>query len=172
MSVSVTFAAGLSSLPDDVLRALATFVPLSDLLVLVRCSQHFRIVLESQLHRCLDRLFFVTHTEEHWVRAQRMRYSHLPNQPEQRVLEALFGEASGKASGCSSSRVHCFVEVDGQSILSLHISHKYATYYICGKNQSARDRFASWLRYQCEQQLATEAYGSSMDIISGVTTDF
>jgi hypothetical protein len=169
MSMPVPIPAGLYALPDDVLRALATFVPLPDLIVLVRCSRHFQMVLQSQLNRCLDHLFVVTHAEEHWVRARRIPpHSYPPNQPEHRVLEALFGEATVRGN----SRVYCFVEVDGQSILSLYISYDYASYYIRGATQSERDRFASWLRYRCEQQLATEAYGNSMDIISGVTTDF
>jgi hypothetical protein len=168
MSMPVT--ARLPNLPDDVLRALATFVPLSDLLVLVRCSRRFRMVLQSQLNRCLDRLFVVTHNEEHCYRAVFLPYSYLPNKPEHRVLEALFGEATVVRG---NSRVYCFVEVDGQSSLSLYISHDYATYYIHGKNQSVRDRFARWLRYRCEQQLATEthALGTTTKVISDDTSD-
>jgi hypothetical protein len=65
MSAPLTISARLCSHPDDVLRALATFVPLSDLLVLVRCIRHFQMLLQSQLNHCLDRLFVVTHDEEY-----------------------------------------------------------------------------------------------------------
>jgi hypothetical protein len=40
-----------------------------------------------------------------------------------------------------------------------------------GKTKSARDRFAGWLQYQCEQWMATEAHGNSTDVIGGVWTD-
>jgi hypothetical protein len=83
--MSVTVATRFDSLPDDVLRALATFVPLSDLLVLVRCSRYFQIVLQRQLYRCLDRLFFVTHREEDWITAGQRIWTplYLTNKPEQ-----------------------------------------------------------------------------------------
>jgi hypothetical protein len=164
MSVSTTVFAGLYSLPDDVLRALATFVPLSDLLLLVRCSRHFRTVLQSQLNRCLDRLFVVTHLDEHWAQAWRLSCYGIPYQPEQRVLVTLRG----------NSREYCFVEVDGQSILSLSLGltvRKFPSTLISGKTQAVRDRFASWLRYRCEQQLATEAHGNTTEVLSGATSD-
>jgi hypothetical protein len=153
MSVPAIVSARLSSLPDDVLRALATFVPLSDLLVLVRCSRHFRVVLQSQLNRCLDQLFAVTHLEEHWAQTSGLVSSlHFPDQLEQRVLHTLFGEADMRGT----SRVYCFIGADGQSILRLtqwhlvyHLGIDYTT-YISGKTQSDRDRFASWLRYRCK----------------------
>jgi hypothetical protein len=168
MSMSVTFPARLSSLPDDVLRALATFVPLSDVLMLVRCDRHYRMELQRQLKRCLNGIFVVTHVEEHWAQVQRLSCNGIPYQPKQRVLVTLFGEANLRAN----SKVYCFVEVDWQIILSLHISNDYATYYIRGMTQSARDRFASWLRYRCEQQLATEthALGTTTEIISDDTS--
>jgi hypothetical protein len=175
MFMSVPNPARLSRLPDDVLRALATFVPLSDLLVLVRCSRHFQTVLQSQLRRCLDRLFVVTHDEEHCYRARHMPYSYLPNQPEQRVLNSLFGE--GKMRG--DLRAYCFT--DGQSILSLtqrklmDIFGEYAPacYIILGTNTRTHDRFMGWLRYRYEQHLATEAHasGTTTDAMGGVTGD-
>jgi hypothetical protein len=180
MSVPATVPARLSSLPDDVLRALATFVPLSDLLVLVRCSRHIRVVLQKQLNHCLDRLFVVTHLEENWARARRLRFLYgsraLPNQPKQTVLDKLFGEADIRDGG--NSRGYCFT--DGQRLLCLS-QHKdflnenedgYSLYYIITrKNKPIRDRFASWLRYRCDQQMATEAHGNSIDVIGGVTSD-
>jgi hypothetical protein len=102
MSVSVTIPARLPSLPDDVLRALAIFLPLSDLLVLVQCSRHIRMALRSQLNRCLDRLFGVTHVEERWAQARPLQSMYLPKQPEQRVLDSFFGEANMR--GCALTR--------------------------------------------------------------------
>jgi hypothetical protein len=163
--------ARLSSLPDDVPRALATFVALSDLLVLVRCSHHFQMVLQRELNRRLDRLFVITHVKEHCVEARRLPFTLIPYQPEQCVLHALFGEADV----LEDSRAYFFT--DGQSILSL-IQHKYmsgnASYYIMsGEDKPVRDRFASWLWYRCEQQIATEAhmYGNTTEITCGNTSD-
>jgi hypothetical protein len=39
------------------------------------------------------------------------------------------------------------------------------------KTQSARDRFASWLKYRCEQHLATEAHGHRTNVMRCVTSD-
>jgi hypothetical protein len=126
MSMSVTVATRFDSLPDDVLRALATFAPLSDLLTLARCSRHFRIVLQSQLNRWLDRLFGVTHVEEHWAQARLLQSMYLPKQPEQRVLDLLFGEANVRGYW----RVYCFT--DGQSILSLTRRNEVNTFGFAG----------------------------------------
>jgi hypothetical protein len=80
-------------------------------------------------------------------------------------------------------RVYRFVEVDGQNIRNVlclaqrpHVdivNEARASYYVSGATQSERDRFASWLRYRCEQQLATEAHahGNTTDVISGDTSD-
>jgi hypothetical protein len=185
MSMSITVSTQLDSLPDDVLRALATFVPLSDLLVLVRCSRQLYTVLQSQLNRCLNRLFVVTHLDENWAQVGMLPSFSLAHQPDQRVLRALFGEANVHGNW----RVYCFVEVDRQSILNLTGSQwkyvdivfgaratapiDYTTYYISGKSKPARDRFAGWLRYRCEQQMATEthAYGNNTAVVSGDTSD-
>jgi hypothetical protein len=56
--------------------------------------------------------------------------------------------------------LYCFVDDDGQSIANIlcltqrkHVDIYHVTqapYYISNKTTSARDRFASWLRYRCE----------------------
>jgi hypothetical protein len=175
MSVSITVPARLLSLPDDVLRALATFMPLSDLLMLVQCSRQLHKVLQNQLNGRLDQLFVVTHDEEHWAQARQLPSMDLPEEPEQWLVEALFGEA--KVRGARESKVYCFI--DGQSFLSLtqykHFFNEnddgYVPYYIItGKNKFVRDSFASWLRYR-EQRMATAAHGTSTDIIGGITND-
>jgi hypothetical protein len=57
MSVSAPPFAQLCALPDDVLRAVAEFMPPSGLLVLVHCSLGMQSVLHRQLSRRLDDLF-------------------------------------------------------------------------------------------------------------------
>jgi hypothetical protein len=172
MSVPVTVSARLYSLPDDVLRALATFVPLSDLLVLVRCSRHFRMELQSQLNHCLDRLFVVTHDEEYWSRVRSLQsFSHL-YRTEQRVLEVYFSDANVRGN----SRAYCFT--DGRKLLGSaqrkHMDGSTSYYITSCWTKSGRYCFESWLRYrcrQCEQYMATEAHGIRTDFISGVTSD-
>jgi hypothetical protein len=139
------------------------------------------MVLRSQLNCCLDRLFVVTHVEEHWAQTRLLQsLDYLSNQPEQRVLNALFGEADDRGG----KRVYCFTH--GQSILILtqHMEFDifgfgvenanadgYAPYYvIAGKDKPVRDRFAGWLQRRCEQQLAIEANCS--DVIGGGTSTF
>jgi hypothetical protein len=131
------------------------------------------MVLQRQLNRRLDQLFVVTHDEEYWTQVRHLPPMYIPNQPEHRVLKALFGEADkrGDFEAC------CFIEVDGQNILGLiqrkNIYYDYAPYYISGKDKTTRDRFASWLRYRCGQQLATEAHthGNTTEVISRDTSD-
>jgi hypothetical protein len=168
-------SAGLYNLPDDVLRALATFLPMSHLLMLVRCSRHLQIVLQIQLTLGLDQLFVTTYLEYYYYRERRLPLNAIIYQPEQRVLHTLFGEADVRGG----SNVYCFVEAEGKSVLSL-IHRKFvdihleagATAQIENENDYAtRDRFVSWLRYRCEQQLATEARGNTTDVIGGVTSD-
>jgi hypothetical protein len=159
MPVSITVLDGLCYLPDDVLQVLATFVPLSDLLVLVHCSRHIRMVLQKQLNRCLDRLFAVSHLEEYWARARHMPciWMYLREQPEQRILEGLFGEVDQ----CGDWSGFCFI--DGQNILGLtkdkvffdESDDGYALYYIVtGKETANRDSSASWLQRRCERAAA------------------
>jgi ribosomal protein L37AE/L43A len=81
------------------------------------------------------------------------------------------------------------VEVDGQSthslpqkkyadigfrvrdIAEIEDENNYAPCCILCKTQSARDHFAGWLRYRCEQQLATEAHGNRTNVMRRVTSD-
>jgi hypothetical protein len=52
-------AAELCTLPDDLLRALAAFVPLSGLIVLVQCSRRFATALRSSINHRFDDLFIL-----------------------------------------------------------------------------------------------------------------
>jgi hypothetical protein len=72
------------------------------------------MVLLRQLNRGLDRLFVVTHRKEDCYRARRLEASGTPYQLEQQFLCALFGEAHERGD----SNVYCFLEVNGQSLLS------------------------------------------------------
>jgi hypothetical protein len=143
------------------------------------------MVLQSQLNCCLVRLFVITHQEVHWDRARASPTISVSEYFEQRVLVTLFGEADVRGD----SRVYCFTA--GQSFLSMrqrkevyalrfradkkNVYYGYPTYYISGMTQSARDRFASWLRYRCEQQIATvsevHAHGNTTEVIGGDTSD-
>jgi hypothetical protein len=134
------------------------------------------MALQRQLNRCLDRLSVVTHLDEHGVQAHPLlarvflSSSALPNKREQleRVLDILFGEANMRGD----SRVYSFIE--GQSIYSLDFGPNWLNgnaIIFAGSSEPARERFASWLRRRCEQQIAIEENGNTMDVPSGVTID-
>jgi hypothetical protein len=57
MSKSFAPSAKLCALPDDLLRAMAAFVPTSGLLGLVQCSRRFAAVLHDELTSSLNGLF-------------------------------------------------------------------------------------------------------------------
>jgi hypothetical protein len=61
MLTSVYPTAELRNLSDDVLRALAAFVPLPSMLALLQSSRRMQLLLRRQLSRCLDYLFAGTH---------------------------------------------------------------------------------------------------------------
>jgi hypothetical protein len=56
----------LCALPDDVLCAVSTFLPLSGLIALVRGNRSLAMVLRDQLTSRLDGLFFITQPEIHF----------------------------------------------------------------------------------------------------------
>jgi hypothetical protein len=55
--------AHFGALPDDVLRAVADFMPPSGLLVLIRCNKRLQSVLRRQLSRRLDDRFALNSTQ-------------------------------------------------------------------------------------------------------------
>jgi hypothetical protein len=57
MKTDVRAPAHLCALPNDILRAMATFMPPSALLVMVRCSRRFSRVLHGEMTQRLDGLF-------------------------------------------------------------------------------------------------------------------
>jgi hypothetical protein len=94
---------------------------------------------------------------------------YLPSQTEERVLEVYFSDANVRGN----SRAYSFT--DGRKVLGpaqrKHMDGSTSYYITSGWTKSIRHRFTSWLRYRCEQQMATEAHGNSTDVISGVTSD-
>jgi hypothetical protein len=56
---TLQMSAELYTLPDDLLRALAAFAPLSGLLALVECSRRFATALRSIINHRLDNLFIL-----------------------------------------------------------------------------------------------------------------
>jgi hypothetical protein len=57
MTTDMRAPAHLCALPNDILRAVAAFMPPSALLVIVRCSRHFSRVLHGEVTQRLDGLF-------------------------------------------------------------------------------------------------------------------
>jgi hypothetical protein len=59
MPLSMAHLAHLSALPDDLLRAMAAFMPPSGLLAMVRCSRRLSMIINREVSRRLDGLFVV-----------------------------------------------------------------------------------------------------------------
>jgi hypothetical protein len=141
-----------SALPDDMLRAMATFVPLSGMIVLVRSNRTLATVLKHQLTKRLDNLFFLTQSEILLINAF---YVEPLAQPCQHELEVLFGEARLNAWGWSTC---CFVEdpmrytEPFRSILT-----RFPPGYRCYKAASSRNDsaicFVTWLQRRLERLL-------------------
>jgi hypothetical protein len=86
--------AQLYALPDDILRAVAAFLPRSGLILLVWCSRRLAAVLGAQLIRRLDGLFVVSVLPEiTQSNLGRGCYVMLEPHPTPCDLEALFGKA-------------------------------------------------------------------------------
>jgi hypothetical protein len=83
--------AQLWSLPDDVLRVVATFMPPSGLIVLVQSSRTIARVLRGHFTRCLDDLFIMTQSE---IQFEFPFLVKLHIQPQPCEVAALFGDAS------------------------------------------------------------------------------
>jgi hypothetical protein len=93
--MSVPISEHLSALPDDVLRAVADFMPLSGLLVLARCSRKMQSVLRRQLNRHLDDLFVVRRYVRSYLCDKIGKHCvdyTIPGDTLQRQMFALFGE--------------------------------------------------------------------------------
>jgi hypothetical protein len=161
MSVSVAPPAELHALPDDILRAIAEFVPPSGLLVLVQCNQRLANVLHDELSCRLDDLFVVNPYPPDiafvWMS---MLFCPLFT-PSFDDVRTLFGEQNA-VGGCS------FVEnpkgYDGpfgpHITLSrrrrrIHmITHGPADMTYVVKGSGPLHRFSSWLQRQHEELLA------------------
>jgi hypothetical protein len=92
MSISNTAPAQLRALPDDTLRVVAAFVPTSDSIALVRCSQRLLSMLRRVLTRHLDGLFVVVPESNfgHYPCTK-----HLPSIAYQHELKSSLGDAKG-----------------------------------------------------------------------------
>jgi hypothetical protein len=163
MSVAVPQFSRLCTLPDDVLRALAAFMPPSGLLVLVRCSRQLAIVLRSQHISCLDGLFIKSqiNSEIDYCLDARLE---LPTQPRERDLLEIFGEPDGPGFP-----TYHFIEApkgyDGttQSFRLYRVytmcfggQADYWRYFVAGATMPAAHRYACWLQRRCERLRATE----------------
>jgi hypothetical protein len=138
----------LCALPDDILRAIAKFVPMSGLIVLVRSSRTIAVVLKDQLAQRLDDLLVVIHSE---IQCMHPFFNELPTQPRQQELETLFGEASVSTLELSS---HNFMEAregcDGPrnyfKLYRLPAGYADRRYKVASSRNNGQIRFLTWLQ--------------------------
>jgi hypothetical protein len=153
----------LCALPDDVLRAVATFLPTSGLIVLAQSSRAMAVVLQDKLTLRLDNLFIVTQSEYEFVKSFHIELLTYPLRCE---IEALFGEASVDSEGWSS---YFFVEAskgyNGPRIrLRFYLrcpEFAWCRYGNAGSRYDGRKRFATWLQRQLERLRAAKALGDA-----------
>jgi hypothetical protein len=148
----------LKTLPDDILRAVATFLPPSGLIVLVRSCRTLATVLQDQLAHRLDNLFYQMHYE---IQCTHPLFSELPTQPLPCELQDLFGEASFNKLGVSS---YYFLEVKGYDGPRRYFQlYRLPTGYVdhrCKIASSRNDgqiRFVAWLQRRLERLRAAGA---------------
>jgi hypothetical protein len=161
MSASVPIPAHLSALPDDVLRALTNFVPLSGLLVLTRCSRGMQSVLRTQLSRRMDDLFALSTQSTRYAVPFPIRVPISWDDLE-REIKAIFGEANR----------YTFIEAPGPKGFDVPLWHRRGDSVYNMDHGGSRDgriscqivtptfspqRFVDWLRRRYNQLLTTEA---------------
>jgi hypothetical protein len=157
MAATVSHISCLLALPDEVLRVVARYWPLSELIVLVRCSWRFASVLSNLLSERLDGLFVL----RQGFTSRRV----LPFTLSWAELQALFGE--GQFVG--STRSYYVAEAEGSNVRSIYyiildsnhhdVDHIWThwrlafdpAYYLATENC-----FVGWLLRRHEQWLAAQ----------------
>jgi hypothetical protein len=170
MSASVPTTVRLYDLPDDILRALAAFVPPSGLITLARCSQRLAMVLRGQLTQRLDGLFVSVQLDSNfwWSGYESGAISDYNFEPLR--LRALFGEACP----CGYHFVEAFKGCDGpprihqlsRDPLFNYPLSRYI-YRIHGPNVHALNRFEIWLQRRYDQLLSMHEEIKVKGAISG-----
>jgi hypothetical protein len=147
----------LWSLPDDVLRAIATFMPPSGLIVMVQSSRAIAAVLQDQLSLRLDEMFVLAAPNNIYLHPYILR---LPIQPPLCVMAALFGEECvGDDGGVYCHFIEASKGYDGSPRRLELFTQDNVSYVLYGRRSaviddvSIRDRFASWLQRRCAQLL-------------------
>jgi hypothetical protein len=157
MPYSEATPAQLLALPDDILRAMAAFMPPSGLLAMARCSWRLSTVLRGEVSRCLDGLFIVGNPS-----VDRVAYAYRARRSlgsvstsgfmSRRFLASLFGEEAFRPSDWKSLRL-CITEApkgyDGpcRNLQTYQRSPMY-TLKVCGPSRFVLVRFSNWLKFR------------------------
>jgi hypothetical protein len=164
------------TLPDDVVRAAAAFVPLSGLLMLARCSQRVEKVLRGQLTSRLDDLFVVVLPSDRdnfsWLHYPFIAYFpwlHYP-WPQQSEVEAMFGMSTKYDHGVY---MHVFVEAskgyDGPPSVRVLGKNNHNAYclgrrIVKGMHMTFPYRFDGWLDRKLERQRTMATQGEATSV--------
>lgn len=160
MPVSVAPLAELHALPDDILWAMAEFLPPSGLLVLVQCSQRLAKVLHGDLSRRLDDLFVINpHVPDIAFVWKSMLFCPIFT-PSLDDVHILFGKQNAGSDWSFAENPKGY---DGPPEPNIHLSRRRRyiinndgpaeiIYLVKGSGQL--HRFSSWLQRQHEQLLA------------------
>jgi hypothetical protein len=162
--MTVSLLSRLLALPDDILRVVSPCMPLSDLIVLVRCSRRLATVLRSELSHRLDGIFVVNPQPKAFFTSWEPLSFILPRSE----LQEIFREGQVTETCFGVGICYHFVEVAASneemhfcpSLFSgcpslfrgLYVDN---TYLVTDPEMNV-DRFVGWLRRLHEQWLAAQ----------------
>lgn len=146
------------ALPDDILRVVAAFSPLLDLIALVQCSRRLTAALRVPLSRRLDNLFVVPRLAPHSVFLTTYKWSTLPFQPTLDELQDLFEcqQQDSLHRLCDSSFDFCDANTDTTTTFGLFRLYQHyhgggSDWRITGPRWPVDRRFVLWLERRHEQ---------------------
>jgi hypothetical protein len=168
MSRPGTSHAHLCALPDDILRAMASFMPPSRVVVMAQCSHRFALVLRGELTRRLDGLF-VVQPIENWLRTgtnDALIMDHFTSMSPDFCMY-LFGQIGlsdmNGPPGLNRIGDYHLTEArkgydgpPGRLRLSMSV---FGNYVVMGPNHSVLRRFSSWLKRMRKEFLVAKIEG-------------
>jgi hypothetical protein len=158
----------LWSLPNDVLRVVATIMPLSGLIVMVQSSRTIAGVLQDQLTLSLDEMFVLAAPNNEYLHPNSFM---LPIQPPLCEIVALFGEEYiDDDGGVYCHLIEAPTGYDGPPHQLELFRQDNVSYVLHGRRSAVVDdvsfnyswrlacRFASWLQRRCGQLMSPRPF--------------
>ena len=181
-SMSATYPK-FCALPDEVLRAMAAFVPLSGLIALVQCNQRLAGNFRGKLTCRLDNLFVAVAPQSPSVPAAFLFWGRaFPLEINRGELQALFGDSRAYTLGAISFDGYCFVEANKGYRYLLCTQYPawierstdcFVKYMVDDTCAVPEDHFIGWLQHRQRQLdlLLSETSRKAAGVIRDVNFD-